>query len=113
MSLSWTPSINSAGDLDDQILYRSLNRGTTWAGSSHLGKDTRQVEIPENPNTTVAYKITTMDIAGNESAGIIRIVNLPALPQTGGGVLLLGMSTLAGALFQLRRKQKIIRISAH
>lgn len=106
VTLSWTPSINSAGDLDDQILYRSLNRGTTWAGSSHLGKDTRQVEIPENPNTTVAYKITTMDIAGNESAGIIRIVNLPALPQTGGGVLLLGMSTLAGALFQLRRKTK-------
>ncbi|QQS59573.1 Ig-like domain-containing protein [Candidatus Peregrinibacteria bacterium] len=105
VTLAWTPSINSAGDLSDQILYRSLNRGTTWAGSSRLGKDARQVEIPENPNTTVAYKITTTDIAGNESAGIIRIVNLPALPATGGGVFLLGMSALAGGLMRLRRKK--------
>ena len=35
VTLTWTPSINSTGDLLDQILYKSLNRGQTYnAGTS-------------------------------------------------------------------------------
>jgi hypothetical protein len=89
VTLSWTPSIDSAGDLDDQLLYRSEDRGDQWSIGVSLGRDSTTTNIPERPETEVTYKITTTDVAGNESVGVIRSVSLPALPATGGGLLLL------------------------
>lgn len=106
VTLSWTPSIDSAGDLDDQLLYRSEDRGDQWSIGVSLGKNTDTTNIPEQPETEVTYKITTTDVAGNESVGAIRSISLPALPATGGGLLLLtaGIALAGVGLRNMKKK---------
>ncbi len=105
VTLSWTPSIDSAGDLDDQLLYRSENAGQQWSVGVSLGKNTTRTNIPEKPETDITYKITTTDLAGNESVGVIRSLSLPALPATGAGLLIASGIALAGAGIRRYRKK--------
>jgi len=97
VTLKWTPSKNTAGDLDYQILYRSENNGKKWDNGRVITADTATATATEKPKTTITYKLTVRDKAGNESVGVIRSVSLPALPKTGSGIIFLAGIALFGA----------------
>ena len=102
--MDWTASLNTAKDLVDQILYQSMDRGTTYGAGTSLGADISHYELPDmEGGKEYTFKITTKDAAGNESVGVVKSIRLP---QTGAGIglLLLGSAGAAGRL--LRRKQK-------
>jgi hypothetical protein len=106
VSLSWTASKNTAKDLKDQLIYRSENFGTSWGKGKSLGASTTSTTMSEKPETEITYKITTKDVAGNESVGAIHSVSLPALPATGPGLLIPGGIALFAAAFRRLRKQQ-------
>ena len=102
--MNWTASINTAKDLVEQILYQSMDRGTTYDTGTPLGAEAANHEVPGlEGGKEYTFKITTKDAVGNESVGVVKSIRLP---QTGLGLglLLLGSATAAGRL--LRRKQK-------
>jgi len=101
--MDWTASLNTAKDLVDQILYQSMDRGTTYGAGTSLGADVTHYELPDmEGGKEYTFKITTKDAAGNESVGVVKSIRLP---QTGAGIglLLLGSAGAAGRL--LRRKK--------
>jgi cysteine-rich repeat protein len=101
--MNWTASINTAKDLVDQILYQSLDRGTTYDTGTPLGAEATTNEVPNlEGGKEYTFKITTKDAAGNESVGVVKSIRLP---QTGIGIslLLFGSAAAAGLI---RRKQK-------
>lgn len=106
VTLKWKASQNSAGDLADQILYRSENKGDLWEQGKSLGKDTTKTAVVEQPETEITYKITTKDVNGNESVGVIRSVRIPMLPETGAGFAFVGALAMAGAMGVRRRMKK-------
>lgn len=102
--LKWTASLNSAGDLVDQLLYMSLDRGKTYDSGKSLGATATSDEVANlEGGKEYTFKVTTKDATGNESTGVVKSIRLP---QTGAaaGVLLL-MSGI-GAFRALRRKQQ-------
>jgi hypothetical protein len=104
VTLSWTPSVNSDNDLDDQLVYRSEDKGKNWGSGVSLGSETTKTDIPEEPLTEITYKITTVDTSGNESVGAIRSVSLPSLPSTGGGALIsLGIAFIGAGIRKWRK----------
>jgi fibronectin type 3 domain-containing protein len=101
--MDWTASLNTAKDLVDQILYQSMDRGTTYGAGTSLGTDATHYELPNmEGGKEYTFKITTKDAAGNESVGVVKSIRLP---QTGAGIglLLLGSAGAAGRF--LRRKK--------
>lgn len=105
VTLSWTPSVDSDGDLADQKLYRR-EKGETWNEGSSIGADVNKITQFEKPETEIDYKVTVSDEAGNESVGAIRSVALPALPQTGAPLFFIAGAALLGAAGMMRRKKK-------
>lgn len=103
VTLTWTPSANTAGDLIDQILYKSLNRGETYDNGTSLGITTSRYETKLEGGKEYTFKITTKDNSGNESTGMIKSIRLP---QTGPGLAILMALSGLGASQILRRKQK-------
>lgn len=105
VTLTWTPSINSAGDLIDQIIYKSLNRGTDYDSGLSLGLNATKYETRLEGGKEYTFKITTKDRSGNESTGVIKSIRLP---QTGPEGILLFASMLSGlgATQILKRKRK-------
>lgn len=106
VTLRWTASANTQGDLSDQLLYRSLTDGAVWNKGLSLGKTATETSMAEQPETKVTYKITTKDVAGNESVGVIRSISLPALPATGPGILIFAGISIAGAGMRFLRKKQ-------
>ena len=106
--LKWTPSLNTAKDLVEQMLYMSMDRGTTYDAGKALGDsaDTTEVGSLEG-GKEYTFKVTTKDAAGNESTGAIKSIRLP---QTGVGTGLLLLLSGLGARKALRRKEDDHRI---
>ncbi|MBN1258496.1 fibronectin type III domain-containing protein [Candidatus Peregrinibacteria bacterium] len=101
--MNWKASLNTAKDLIDQILYQSMDKGTTYGAGTSLGKDATKHELPDmEGGKEYTFKITTKDTVGNESVGVVKSIRLP---QTGIGLslFLLGSALTAGGI--LRRKQ--------
>lgn len=104
IAMNWTASINTAKDLIDQILYQSMDKGTTYGPGTSLGKDVTKYALPGmEGGKEYTFKITTKDASGNESVGVVKSIRLP---QTGVGVglLLFGSALTAGRV--LKRKKK-------
>jgi len=105
--LNWTASLDTAKDLVDQILYMSLDRGTTYDTGKSLGATvtTTQVSALEG-GKEYTFKVTTKDAAGNESTGAVKSIRLP---QTGMGIglVLLG-SALAARRALRKRKENVL-----
>ncbi|MFZ4858387.1 MAG: LamG-like jellyroll fold domain-containing protein [Desulfuromonadaceae bacterium] len=82
IALSWTASINSSGDLADQIIYQDIGSG--YDGGTSLGKGaTSFVSKNLNDATLYKFKITTKDSGGRESSGsAIQAVTRLANPAT-------------------------------
>ncbi|MFC1732422.1 hypothetical protein ACFL6I_19120, partial [candidate division KSB1 bacterium] len=101
--LSWTPSINTAKDLVDQVLYMSLDRGATYDSGKPLGAIAAKTEVPSlEGGKEYHFKITTKDASGNESTGVVKSIRLP---QTGAGAALLLLVSGLGARRVLSRKE--------
>jgi hypothetical protein len=86
----------------DQILYKSIDGGTNYDSGTSLGPDKEEVEIKGlTPGAEYYFKLTTKDVEGNESDGVISHIRLP---ETGMGLgLLVGASM---GLAALRRRKK-------
>lgn len=93
VTLSWKASLNTAGDLIDQILYKSLNRGVNYDGGTSLGVNATKYETTLEGGKEYTFKITTKDRSGNESTGMIKSIRLP---QTGPAGMALFGSILSG-----------------
>ena len=89
----------------DQKLYTQLNQGT-FENPVSVGKDAESYRTSGAPESEIAFKITSLDAAGNESAGTIASIRLPKLAQTGAPFALLafGSSFLLSGLRRLRKK---------
>lgn len=104
--LSWTGSKNSAGDLLEYIVYRSMD-GKKYGQITSLSKENTAYEIQELEPGYHYYKVTSKDANGNESKG--KTVAL-RLSETGPEVGLLAlMSVGLGRVFG-RKKQKKSKI---
>lgn len=102
--LRWVASLNSAGDLVNQILYMSRDRGSTYDSGKPLGAEVTSHEVPDlEGGKEYTFKLTTKDAVGNESAGVIKSIRLP---QTGAAAGLLLFGSALGAGHMLRRKSK-------
>ena len=101
--LSWTPSLNTAKDLVDQILYTSNNHGNDYDSGKSLGSEVSKTSIKNlEGGKEYTFKITTKDDSGNESTGVIKSIRLP---QTGVGIGILALLSTIGANKVLRRKK--------
>ncbi len=102
--LSWTPSVNTAQDLVDQILYMSTDRGASYDSGKSLGVLASETEVSNlEGGKEYTFKVTTKDDSGNESVGAIRAIRLPS---TGAGAAALMLMSAGAAHLGLRRKEK-------
>lgn len=104
--MSWTPSLNSAKDLVDQIVYQSMDMGATYGPGTSLGAAATTHDISDlKAGESLTVKITTKDSAGNESVGAVKSIRLP---QTGigAGLLLLGSAAVANRILNRRKTTK-------
>lgn len=107
INLSWKKSLNSAGDLAVQMLYKSLDNGKTWDKGQEINKDNTKFTLTGEPEKEYSLKITTKDKSGNESAGVIKTIKLPALPASGAPLLLvLGSSLFLAGVYRMRKREK-------
>lgn len=71
VTLTWTPSLNSKGDLADQIIY--FDNGTGYdSGTSLGGAATTYTKNNLLDATLYKFKVVTKDTANHESAGIVK-----------------------------------------
>jgi hypothetical protein len=104
--MSWTPSLNTAKDLVDQILYMSMDKGKSYDTGKSLGPVVAKTEVPNlDGGKEYAFKITTKDASGNESTGVVKSIRLP---QTGPALGLLILGSLGAAKRLLKRKKQDI-----
>lgn len=103
VQLSWSPSLNSAGDLASYILYKSTD-GVDYGDGIILHSD----DVTHDISGLVAgvkyyYKLAAVDAIGNESVGVETSF---VLPETGPELALLFASSLGAGRFLTRRKRK-------
>lgn len=102
--LSWTTSVDSAGDLAKYLLYTSTDGGTIFGDSLSLSKDAVQYEVDGlTAGETYTFKVTAMDENGNESIGEMTTVTLP---EAGPGMIGIGLLSLLGAGVASRRRKE-------
>ena len=71
--LSWTPSLNTAKDLVDQLLYMSMDRGKNYDTGKSLGSTVSKTEVANlDAGKEYTFKVTTKDAAGNEKTQTIE-----------------------------------------
>ncbi|HAU39986.1 MAG: Protein containing Fibronectin, type III-like protein [Candidatus Peregrinibacteria bacterium GW2011_GWF2_43_17] len=101
VGLSWTASINTAGDLVDQLLYMSEDGGDNYGDAESLGPDTTSYTVDGlTEGETYTFMLTTVDEAGNESIGVVKSVTLP---QTGAGLGIVLIATALGTKLVTRK----------
>lgn len=103
VNLSWKASVNSAGDLVDQILYVSTDGGATYEEVTPLGDATEYTYEGGVEGQTYMFKVVTRDETGNASDGMVTTA---VLPTTGPGLALLGAASLFGGGLLSRRKNR-------
>jgi hypothetical protein len=101
--VSWTASIDSAGDLAEYLVYRSVD-GTTFGPSMSVDKALAEYEEDNlTPGATYTYKVTAKDVNNNESDGELVTITLP---ETGPAMAaLFGLSLLGAGAVTRRRKE--------
>ncbi len=78
ITLNWTASVDTKGDLTDQTVY--FDDGSGYDGGTTLGStDVTYTKTGLSDNTVYKFKVTTKDSAGHESAGRVAtgVTRLP------------------------------------
>ena len=103
IELAWKKSKDSAGDLADNSLYQSEDKGTSYGEGASLGKDAEITVVSNLPGgKEYTFKVSAKDESGNESTGSIVSI---FLPETGPALpVAIGISLLAGYLQRKRAK---------
>lgn len=101
--LSWTASVDSAGDLAKYLVYQSMDGGTSFEDALSADYDATEYEVDGlTAGETYTFKVSAVDENGNESEGVLTTVELP---ESGPELLLLGALSLLGAGAWSRRKK--------
>ncbi len=103
VDLSWEGSLNTAGDMVDQVLYVSTDDGETYEEVGSLSDATEYSYEGGVEGETYMFKVVTVDEAGNMSEGAVATA---ALPVTGPALALLGAASLLGGGVLSRRRRK-------
>ncbi len=70
ITIAWTPSADSSGDLADQIVY--FDSGAGYDTGTPIGKTaTTYTKTSLNDATKYKFRITVKDASGHESAGVV------------------------------------------
>lgn len=117
VTLSWTPSANSTGDLADQIVY--IDAGQGYDAGTPVGKSTITfIRKGLNDATLYKFKITSKDTLGHESSGTVitavtRLANPAGLTATpGSGKAVLSWNAVASPYVKLYNIYRITSDSA-
>jgi hypothetical protein len=105
VTLSWTKSLNSAGDLAKYVLYMGTD-GKTFGTGINIDPKSANFDVTKIvPGVKYFFKLVAMDASGNASAGVMTTF---VLPKTGPelGLLLLG-SLGAGKVLKRKKVKKI------
>jgi len=110
VTLNWTKSLNSSGDLAKYVLYMSTD-GKTYGAGIDVAPDAATFDVTNIvPGVKYFFKMIAMDNAGNSSKGAMTTF---ILPKTGPelGLLLLGSFGLGKLLKRKKnaRNRKIGR----
>lgn len=101
VKLTWEKVEDSS--IIDQILYKSTDGGSSYDDGTSLGPDREEVEVTGlTPGAEYYFKLTTKDLEGNESDGVVTSIRLPA---TGMGMGLLIGASLGLAALRNRKKK--------
>lgn len=101
--LSWTASVDSAGDLAKYMVYQSMDGGVSFGDAVNLASDAVEYEATGlTAGETYTFKVTAVDENGNESEGVMTTI---ALPESGPELFVLVPLALAGAGAWNRRKR--------
>lgn len=105
VELSWKASKNSAGDLNDQLLYQNDGKKALAFGKgAPLGTSAVAAEVRDlQGGKWYTFKLTTKDTSGNESKGAVKSVYLP---KTGPGVIAAGLTALFAGWYRRRKKKR-------
>jgi fibronectin type 3 domain-containing protein len=103
VALNWVKSANTANDLAEYVLYQSVD-GQNFTKIRTYTDSQLETATVDNlmANTTYTFKLTAVDRAGNESAGVTTKVTLP---ETGPGLVGLALGSLAAGRYFARRKR--------
>lgn len=102
VSLTWEESEDSAGDLAEYLIYKSLDGGLSFSDAIEVAKELTELEIDGlTPGAAYTFKITATDESGNESEGKMTTVTLP---ESGPGLIALGALSMLGAGIIRRKK---------
>lgn len=102
VSLTWEESEDSAGDLAEYLIYKSLDGGLSFSDAIEVAKELTELELDGlTPGATYTFKITATDESGNESEGEMTTVTLP---ESGPGLIALGALSMLGAGIIRRKK---------
>lgn len=102
--LTWTASVNSAGDLAKYLVYMSGDGGLTFGAAMEVAKSLTSYDVKSlTAGSTYTFKITAVDANGNESEGELTSVTLP---ESGPELFVLVPMSMAGAALWKRRKRK-------
>lgn len=100
VTLSWTLPTDIA-NIVSQMVYQSLD-GTVFSQLANLAPTITTYQVKDLPAGKYFFKITTKDKEGNESAGVIKMVELPA---SGPAVVLISLIALTGG-YLVRKNRK-------
>jgi hypothetical protein len=105
VKMSWQPSANTTGDLQNYNLYESGDRGANFLGPVTVAATILSATLTDVPPGTLTVKVTAKDRSGNESKGVVKTI---LLPDTGPGlafILSLLGAGLGTPVVEWRRKQ--------
>lgn len=106
VSLSWTPSLNTMGDLANYVVYKSLD-GKIYEDGVVLASDVEDYKISGLlEGSKYWFKIAARDGEGNESLGKVTSFVLPA---TGPEMAFVVAGALGLGRMLKRRRKKVIR----
>ncbi len=106
ISLTWTASANSAGDLAKYLIYMSTDGGSTWGSAIEVASTVTSHDFSAlTMGKTYTFKVSAVDENGNESEGVLTTIELP---ETGPGMIaMLGISLIGGAYAARRKRNEI------
>lgn len=102
VNLTWSINPETAGELANQLLYKSNDLGKTYTLISTLDAEKEAYDVKDLTEGKHYFKLTAKNDEGDESAGVITSITLPETGM-GLGLLLMGSMGLSGVITRRRK----------